>query len=265
MRPSVAQGERQNCVQRHPIPVKEHAVTTSGSLARIVNQILNRPGGGHAKTAGENLNRPRHEGTRPSLVPRREGIGRPVPAWPGGCVLRLGATRNGLNLLPQHVVCNGAAVCTAWRHSTWSRARERGRNSLPSALPLTAGSRRDRFAGWLCVCLLLLQAFVVSCHEPGALSEMAAGADGAVPAIICSAAGSPVQPADGSPEKPAKGGCACAFHTCGCCPAILSVTVNLLPRAAPAAARTSSYRGVNLAANTILRHASVRGPPAFLT
>ncbi len=94
---------------------------------------------------------------------------------------------------------------------------------------------------------------------------MAAGAGGFPPAFICSAAGSPVQPADGSQKTPVKGGCACAFHICGCCPAILSGAVSLVPRVEPAAARIAGYVNVSRAANTVLRNASVRGPPAYLT
>ncbi len=203
----------------------------------------------------------------PSCARRPRACSCPAPpncTSSGGRVPRLGATRYGLNLLPQHVMCDGAAVCTAWRHPTWSRTRKRGRNSLPSALPLTARSNRNRFAGWLCVCLLLLQVLAVRCHEPGIVSEAEAAASYAGAAFICGTPGSPVQPVDAPQKTPAKAPCACVFHTCGCCPAILTGTASLLPRVEPAAARTASYRGTSLVTNAILRNASVRGPPAFL-
>ena len=135
---------------------------------------------------------------------------------------------------------------------------------MPSAMPFTARFHRNRFAGWLCVCLLVLQALVISCHKPGAVSEAEPGVGYAALASICSASGSPVQPADGPQKTPARDTCVCIFHTCGCCPAILTGTASLLPRLEPAAVRITGFSGTGLPAKAILRNAGVRGPPAFL-
>jgi hypothetical protein len=142
--------------------------------------------------------------------------------------------------------------------------RERGRNSVPSALPLTAGFHKNRFAGWLCVCLLVLQAWAVSCHVPGAAAEEEPGAGHAALASICSVSGSPVQPADGPQKKPARNTCVCILHTCGCCLAILTGDASLPPRAELTAARIGGFSGTGVTGKAILRNTRVRGPPAFL-
>jgi hypothetical protein len=143
--------------------------------------------------------------------------------------------------------------------------RERGRCTLPSAPPLTARVRSNRFAGWLCVCLLILQALAVECHVSAAVLEGDAGVGHAALASICSASGSPIQPADGPQKAPAKNACACVFHTCGCCPAVLTGTASLLPRPKPAAVRSAGFSGIGFTAKAILGNVSVRGPPAFST
>jgi hypothetical protein len=134
---------------------------------------------------------------------------------------------------------------------------------VPSALPLTAGFHSNRFAGWLCVCLLVLQAWGVSCHVPGAVSEEEPGAGYATLASICRTPGSPVQPADGPLKTPARDTRACIFHTCGCCPAILAGDAGLPLSAELTAARIGGYGSIGHTAKAVLGNVSVRGPPAF--
>jgi len=132
---------------------------------------------------------------------------------------------------------------------------------VPSALPLVCCPYRSRFAGWLGVCLLLLQALAISCHEPGAISGTEAGTGYSVAAYICRAPGSPAN----SPQKvPVKHAFACAFHACGCCPAILTGTADLLPRPGLPTAKVAGYRSTGFTPKAILSNPSVRGPPAYL-
>ena len=125
-------------------------------------------------------------------------------------------------------------------------------------------TRRNRFAGWLCVCLLLLQALAIGCHEFGSAPAAQTGAGYAAATFICSASGSPVQPGDGPQKAPVKRALMCTCHVCGCCPAILTETAGLPRRLEPVAARIAGHGSIGFPPTAILGNPSVRGPPAFL-
>jgi hypothetical protein len=133
---------------------------------------------------------------------------------------------------------------------------------VPSILTRVSWLRPARFANWLGICLLLLQALAVSCHEPGAAAGTGDTPGEAAGAYICSA-GAPVQPAP--PQKaPAKHAFACTYHACGCSPAILADGAGLPHRLELLAAK-ASVRGANVfTPKAILSNPSVRGPPAHL-
>lgn len=129
-------------------------------------------------------------------------------------------------------------------------------------LPLTAELRRARYAGWLAVCLILIQVLAAAEH----LSAKAAAAVSSENPLgflsICSARGAlptPV-PADGAPSAAVAGACAlCAMDaTAG-----QAILAEASPQPAPPCVLSDRVVVIDAQANPTpaRRYGAVRGPP----
>jgi hypothetical protein len=138
--------------------------------------------------------------------------------------------------------------------------RERGRDIVSPALPLIARLRRNRFAGWLGVCLMLLQVLAAGGHVKAAAPQTEPAGGYMALVSVCWAPAS----LDGQKKAPRHGASACVFHAAGCaaCPAIVDEPRGLLSPPPPFAAKIVNSGGARLAAKAERRSVSVRGPPA---
>ncbi len=142
--------------------------------------------------------------------------------------------------------------------------RQQGRSLVLPAQPLIARLRRNRFAGWFCAWLMLLQLLGTGGHAGAVMPGPGTDGSGQSLLNICLAPASVDRPLNGPKKAPRGSAGPCAF--CGAaCPNLLAMAGapgGLLPPPPPFTADAPSFSGTRHVTKAWRHCASVRSPPA---